>query len=180
MSILKKMAMLTSGVVVIMSVMTYFIILPTIQDIQGINDSIQRERIDLEKKYLRGQLLNKTIDDFDRVKDRKGLLMTAFIIEGEELAFITQLEQIAEQNQVTQSLKLATEERRQPSNRTYSVLPLTIELTAPFTQTVNYLHDVETLPFYINTGSISISNNGSDQLNTTMTATVYMLQKTTE
>ena len=168
------------GVVAIISVMTYFIILPTIQDIQKINDALQRERIDLEKKYLRGQLLNKTIDDFDRVKDKKGLLSTAFIVEGEELAFITQLEQIAEQNQVTQSLKLATEERRQPSNRTYSVLPLTIELTAPFTQTVNYLHDVETLPFYVNTESINISSSGNDQLHTTITATVYMLEKTTE
>ena len=66
-----KITISTIGVILIISLITVFIIIPTISDIKKISNPIYLERVDLEKKYLRGQLLKKTVSNFEEIKSQK-------------------------------------------------------------------------------------------------------------
>ena len=94
MSVKRKIIISVAAVLSVTFIVVYFIILPTIRDIKKISDAVYQERVDLEKKYLRGQLLKKTIQDFEKIKPQQEKLAAAFIKEGEELEFITALERM--------------------------------------------------------------------------------------
>ena len=68
MSVKRKISVALVVVILILVGVVALVIWPTITDIRKISNAIYLERIDLEKKYLRGQLLRKTVDDFEKIK----------------------------------------------------------------------------------------------------------------
>src|SRR3989338_6353413 len=170
-------AILLIGVVV-------FIIWPTITDIRQISQSVYLERVDLEKKYLRGQLLRKTIEDFEKIKPQQEKLAAAFIKEGEELEFITALERVAAANGLSQVIKLQPTQDKTLEKKFYSPLPLTLNATGSFLNTLKYLSDLQNLKYYFNVSAITFSNqsanrNNPEIINTNLAGEIYSLSKTT-
>lgn len=159
MTIKKKIAIYILGVSIITSLIIYFVILPTLRDIKKINEAVYAEKIDLEKKYLRGQLLKKTIEDFEKIKPEKDKLKSLFITEGEELTFITALEKVAASHNLNQKLSLQPLKDNEEGNNLYYSLPLTITIQGKFIDTLKYLEDLEKLNYYFNILSITISTN---------------------
>src|SRR3989338_5790437 len=102
----RKMIIMILTVLITSGLIVYFIILPTVKDIKKITASVYAERLDLEKKYLRGQLLKATVENFEKVKDQQPLLAGSFVAAGQELNFIQTLEKIANRHQIDQDLKL--------------------------------------------------------------------------
>ena len=133
----------------------YFIILPTIEDIETISNTVYLERVDLEKKYLRGQLLKKTIEDFEKMKPEQNKLTSICIIENKELDFITALETVAAQRNLDQDLQL---QPLQISNGEDGVYPLKlgIKTQGSFINILKYVKDLEKLPYYFNISSVDI------------------------
>ncbi len=178
MRIKKKIIISIVAVVIITSGIIYFVILPTIKDIRKISRAVYLERVDLEKKYLRGQLLRKTIDDFDKIKPDKEKLSSIFITVGEELKFITALEKIATQHNLEQEIKLQQNKNEQTDS--YYTLPLSITARGNFIEILKYLKELEKLNYYFNVFSLSASadskNQGSKDVTTfTLTGEVYSL-----
>lgn len=175
---LKKLSILGLAVAIATGGVVWFVILPTLSDIKMINDALKNERIDLEKKYQRGQLLNKTIDDFERVKDQKKDLEKIFVTRGDELEFVTILEGIAEANNVAQKLSLKSEDEQKKTNKAYIAVPLTIELESTFPQLLTYLHSLDQLDFYITSKNINMNSNSvnNDIINTTIIGQFYTIE----
>lgn len=135
-----------------------FIIIPTINDIRDISRSIYNERVDLERKYLRGQLLKKTIKDFEKIKPQEEKLSSIFVKTGQELELITLLEDIANKNQVDLKINLKTTQKQQkiPS------LTLEIKIEGNYLNTLSYLNDLERLNYYFNVENLQISTYGQE------------------
>lgn len=131
-----------------------FIIIPTITDIKKISNSIYLERIDLETKYLKGQLLRKTIKDFENYKNEKEKFKKIFIAQGDELEFITTLEKIATDRQILQSFKI--KDSKQETAGYHYPLNLQIILEGNFFDIMNYLADLEKLDYYFNIYNTSV------------------------
>ena len=49
-----------------MSAIAYLIILPTLSDIKGMESEIEAQRVDLEKKYIKGQSLKKLAENLKK------------------------------------------------------------------------------------------------------------------
>ncbi len=118
-------------VTTITGLVIYLVILPTIKDIRGINEDVYAERVDLEKKYLRGQLLRKTVEDFEKIRPEKDKLSSVFIPEKEELKFITDLEKIAANNNLLQIIGLEQSKDAGEKGNFYPI-PLRIKTSGEF------------------------------------------------
>jgi len=138
----------------VIAVIVLFIVLPTIREIKRIQQEIHTERVDLERKYARGQLLRETLENFERIKPNKKKLDSIFILEGQELAFITTLEHIAAKNNVSQKISL------QAIGSEFAgaeALPLTLSAQGSFQNVLQYLIDVERLNYYFNVNSLTMT-----------------------
>lgn len=152
MSTKNKIIILTLIILVFVAGIAYFVIYPTLRDIQSISDSIKRERDDLELKYQRGQLLRQLVQDFDKVKDEKDKLNSIFIKSGKELEYVTLLENIATKYNLSQEIKISTKDIK--SDASISTLPLIISLRGDYNQILKYLNEIEGLSFYFNINDI--------------------------
>lgn len=138
----------------------YFIILPTIRDIVEIKNNVLIERIDLEKKWQRGQLLNRAQGDFEKTKAEKGRLVSIFIAQGSELEFITSLEQIAEKNNITQDLTL--DQGEDASNKKFNTVSrLSVKAQGDFNDLLRYIDEIDKLSYYFNINSLDIRAGNS-------------------
>lgn len=162
MSIKQKIIAYTLMVAIIIGGVIYGIILPTLKDIQKINDDVLAERIDLEKKYLRGQLLKTTIKNFEKIKPQEDKLDQIYIGQNEELRFITALEDIASRYGLEQDIQLAGEIR----SDTASYGPLTLEIVTEgdYLNVLQYLRDIERLTFYFNISKITVNTTGKQKI----------------
>lgn len=151
----------------------YFIILPTIADINEIRKAVLIERTDLEKKYQRGQLLNKALEDFDTRKDEKEKLLSVFITEGQELEFITSLEQIAENNNIVQGLSLAN--GKQDNNQFYKTSILSVTAQGSFSDILEYLEDIKQLDYYYNIDELEIKSGANENVTLQFAGKIFII-----
>lgn len=175
MDIKRKITISIALVGATIGLIVYFIILPTIQDIKKISDAVYAERMDLEKKYIRGQLLKKTLEDFEKVKPEKEKLASIFVSQGKELEFITALEKIAAVHGLKQSIQL------QPTagKKGEKLYPLLLEVTTngDFIEILKYLKDLEKLNYYFNIFSLNLGldakNSSNKAINAILTGKIY-------
>lgn len=169
----KKIIISIAIVLVFTALIIYFIILPTVNDIKQISNTIYAERVDLEKKYLRGQLLKTTIKEFEASKPSQEKLASVFISEGKELEFITALEKIAGVWGLEQNLSLQPVETK--SGFSYAQ-PLEIKIKGDFIKILKYLADLEKTKYYFNITSLSLdSNNGGNGVSADFQGKIFTL-----
>jgi len=175
-NVAKKIIAYTLTVICLILLIIYFIVIPTVRDIKKISSDVYAERLDLEKKYLRGQLLKKTVEDFEKIKPQKNKLLSAFITENQELEFITNLEKIATENKLTQNIRLHQNPDDQGDKIFYN-LPLEVTAQGDFINIMKYLRDLETLSYYFNINSISLDSDGQTPLSVSVNlkGSVYVL-----
>ena len=157
MKIREKIIILISIVTIFIATIIYFIIMPTISDIKAINHAVYLERIDLEIKYQRGQLLNKVLDDFEKIKSEETRFKNVFISAGQELEFIRSLEAIAESYDIIQDLQLL--EGDDDKKNVYKTTYLIIEAVGEFTKILNYLEEINALNHYYNIDTVTMTSD---------------------
>jgi len=133
----------------------YFIIIPTIADIKSMSGEIEEQRIDLEKKYIKGQSLKKLSDNLKSIELKLDLLNQLFINKNRELEFITTLENRASLNRLNQKINLSSPQVA--DNQDFQKADLQLLLTGKFTRLLKYLLDLESLGYYTNIKSLELS-----------------------
>ncbi len=132
-----------------------FIVIPTIDDIKNIKNEIETQRIDLEVKYKRGQSLKKLTEDLKLIEPQLSKLEYIFIEEDKVLDFITNLEDIASDNNVTQKLNLSSDNA--VFNNSYKKTPLQIITNGNFINQINYMAALENLNSFININNLELT-----------------------
>ena len=155
---------LVLGGVIITAVIIIFVILPTIKDIKKINQDIYKERVNLEKLYLRGQSLKKSREDYEKIKEEIKILNDVFYHQGEELKFITSLEQIANQHNIKQviNIKEVKKENEEPEAN-YAAMRIELQLTGTFPNIISYLDKVQNMDSYFNIDYLKLYTSTSGQ-----------------
>ena len=62
------------GFLVIILSLIYFIVIPTIKDIKTMGQTIEAQREDLEKKYIKGQSLRQLTENLSKIEPKLELL----------------------------------------------------------------------------------------------------------
>ncbi|MEA3464126.1 MAG: hypothetical protein U9R14_03565 [Patescibacteria group bacterium] len=158
----KKISISLVVFILIIGCLVYFIIIPTIGSIKAIGQNIENQRIDLEKKYIKGQNLRQLTKNLKKIEPQLVVLDQIFINQDYELEFIIAMEELANQNNVSQKINLDTSRVIEGNGR--QILPLNLFLQGNYTDIINYLTSLETLNYYININSLELSSSGYTKL----------------
>jgi len=173
MTLKKKIIVVTLIPFAILALMLYFIILPSIKDIQKINKAIEAEKRELVLKFHRGQYLKVAKQNFEEVEEQRDKLEVIFIPEGEELIFIERLEQIAESQNI--NLTITVNQKKIIKNNNVTALPIQLKMNGDYIQILKYLYTIEKLIFYFDVSSIDISGQvlANKHVTATMQGVIY-------
>lgn len=150
-----KITISLSGFFIVILSLIYFIVVPTVQEIKTMGDSIEAQREDLEKKYIKGQSLKKLTENLNKIEPKLELLDQIFINKNRELEFITSLENKANKNQVSQKINLSAPEKTE--NQNFQKTNLQLFTKGVFIKQLQYLADLEQLNYYINVKILELS-----------------------
>ncbi|MBU1164075.1 type 4a pilus biogenesis protein PilO [Patescibacteria group bacterium] len=156
MNIVKKFIIYLVIVIIIYVSIIFFVIIPTTSDIQAISDQIYNERIDLEKRYKKGQLIKQLVEDFRKIKPQQDRLELIFVKESEILNFVTSLENLANNNNIDLSIKLKEIE----NTNNIASMPLDLTIGGSYQNVIAYLNDIEKQDYYFSIDSIRINSAG--------------------
>lgn len=138
-------------------VIVFFAIIPAVKDIKKIKYDIQAERMDLEEKYLKGQSLRNLSEKLKKVEEKTDLLNNVFIDKKENFQFITNLENLAERNKVSQKINLS---KFNNETDAYETVPVKISAQGAVSNILSYIRDLENLDYYLNIYNLELTASG--------------------
>lgn len=136
----------------------YFIILPTMKDVEETAAQIKSQRTDLDKKYYKSKNAKQSTKSLKAIEEDVEKLNRVFINQNQELAFITALEEVANKNNINQNINLDLSSGAK--NNKYGKIPLRLTTQGNFINQFNYLRDLERLDYYLNIKSLNLSAGG--------------------
>ncbi len=146
----KKIYLLVATCLLAVILIVLFIVIPTIDDIENLNQGIQDQLLAIERRYLQLRGAKRTID-LNKIKADTSKLSAIFVQKNQELEFITTLESLATKNNLEQQIQLNP--RSTNLLETIKITPIQITLSGDFLDTLKYLSDLEKLNYYINLNS---------------------------
>lgn len=169
MSFKQKIVFTLASLLILLVAIWIFVIRPTIREIKKISDAVYRQRVMLEEKYIKGQTLKKTMEDFKQIQPQIPSLSSIFLQKGNELKYITKIEEMAGQNQIDSELQLNTKTMA-PLKDVLENLPFTLILKGDFVSIIKFLTELEKIDYYTNFYSLSLK--GAEQ-NTSPHSSIY-------
>ncbi len=156
---IKKGILITSALsLVAIGAVAYFVIIPQIDNIRNTKQKIEKQRLDLEKRYIQGQNLKKLTENIEKVEKRMPALEKIYIEQEEALEFVTSLENIAEKNFVEQKIELIPAKNDNTVRGEYQESPLQISATGRYLNVLSYLSDLESMEYYVKVNNTDITN----------------------
>jgi hypothetical protein len=138
---------------------------------------IEEQRSQLEELYIRGKNIKQTLQQYREIKPTINTIDNIYVKRGEELKFITTLENIANVQGINQEPKITS----QPKNS--NTLQLELNTTTSLNRIIKYLIGLESLDYYINIDTVRLSkssnwtnnpaNATNPELSTIFLATLY-------
>lgn len=139
----------------VLTVIIYFIILPSIKEIRNLNTQIYNQRLSLERKYTERFGMRKVVKNFSEINADFAKATSIYIPQNGELDFITSIEGIADSNNVELKIFLAPQEQSEYPDGTQA-FDLTLNTTGNFKNTVKFLQEMEKNNIYILMDNISL------------------------
>lgn len=133
----------------------FYIVMPTINDIIEMRNNINSQRMDLEKKYQKGQSLKQLNENINIIEPQLEKLNSLFIKPDEVLEFITTLENAANKNNIDQKINLDLSMGVDEND--YKKTPVQIAAGGSFRDQLKYLSALESLNYYVNIKSFTIT-----------------------
>lgn len=136
------------------------LILPSVRRIQELNHEMTRRKVILEQLYEQGQSTKKIANNIEQIQEFIPLLNRAFLYRGEELAFITTMETSATSRSLVHTLTFSDVSKKDARGERGTVeVPISITVGGQYRNIVQFLSDLDRMPFYVNVKSISIGGN---------------------
>lgn len=150
-----KITLSLTGFLIIILSLIYAIVIPTVREIKTMSDAIEAQRVDLEKKYIKGQSLRQLTENLEKIESKIELLDQIFINKNRELEFITSLENEANKNQISQKINLSAPGKAE--NKNFQKTNLQLFTKGGFREQLQYLTDIEHLSYYVNVKVLELS-----------------------
>lgn len=127
---------------------------PSITTIKSLAEQIDEQRIELEELYQRGQILKQTLREYEEIKPTIPALNKVYMTKGNELEFITTLEDSALASGVSHDIKLTASDPKKPTNQ----LQYQLQSSGDLAGFIRYLAALESLDFYVNINTVRLSS----------------------
>jgi hypothetical protein len=166
------------------TLVSVLVIWPKVKDIKKISDQIKQQKLELETRYQKGQNLKKAYENLEQVKSNQQLITSAVIKQGEELKFITALEETVAGKNIKQKINLSAPKLDTKNNK-LQTLNLQISLEGNFLDILRAINEMERLNYYIIIGQLNFASSkaelteieytGSQVVQANLTGQIYWL-----
>ena len=166
------------------------ILYPTIKNIYILDKDIHYIQQDLEQKYDLSQKLRRSLQEMKQAETDAKKFSQAYIQQGQELSLITDLETLAENNNIKQELNLELIDTSQQkiAVKDKPAMPQYYRLTftnyGSFADHFSYLQSLEKFPYYFIIDTINLEKKKgketeakNPELKLTFQAHVYVEKK---
>lgn len=167
----KKIIYVTLGILLFFFLISFLIIFPQYRSIQKMNSHILQLRTSLETKYEKVRFLHKSQNILALAKQTATELQSLFIKSGEEINFISYLENLADKFALKQKINISHAEKIK--NKNLSKMNLQVDAQGDLTNLLSYLTALERSPYLISITEINLSRDASFLINMTLKAEVY-------
>lgn len=173
MKIKQQLFITTGGIFLLVLLVSIGIIVPKIRSIQTIRTTIYDTQKQLETQHNRSIQLKKTLRELNDAKAFAKEISDSTLAENAELQIITQLEELALQHDIDQTLDIEIQEVTKNSVENVgaytraditSMYVISLLNKATLENHMAYLSSVETqLPYYLHTSAISFAKPQTQQ-----------------
>lgn len=153
------------------------VIWPSVQNIRTTAQSIYSEYEQLEAKHRRGHEMKYVAADYNRLLPESEALKVVAIGQGDELRFITYIEQLANDSSIEQTLQLKTEDIKKIG--AYQQLPFELNITGSYQNTLKYINSLESQPAITQINELRMSSSQNKNVTNEIVQTritAYVLQ----
>lgn len=133
----------------------YFFMYPAMNDIKKLKAEIKNQKIDLEKRIINEKNVDLLSQKLNKIEPQMVKLEKIFINQNQELEFITTMEGISQNNAVNQ--KINFEMTGAVKEQNYKKVPINLVIVGDYTNILNYISDINKLPYYINIYNLELS-----------------------
>ncbi|MDO8581285.1 MAG: hypothetical protein Q7S16_00210 [bacterium] len=155
----KSISILTALCTCILAIF-FFLILPTVRDVNAIQNDLSIEQERLESRYRQGLLLKRLRDDWEKVRPDVALVVSAILHYEASIPFITRLESLANENNVRHRLTLPTIEKKEGAEKVKELsVPFALEWDGAWNSLMHMLVAIEREPYYLPIETIRATNN---------------------
>jgi len=163
---IKKTILTILALVITSTVIILFVIIPSIKDMDAFNNRIRIERASIENKYTNRRNIKNVVADLKYVNDGIEIIEENLIIDKNDIVtFISRLEEIANNNNVVQDIKITPQNiGKEKIAQKYS---LYITLSGDYINILKYINDIEKSNLYLTINNINISfakNSGPKEI----------------
>lgn len=158
---------LVSSLIIILlgATIIVFVILPTVKYIKNLKIDIQKIEQDSEDQYQKIKLLKKSIAELETVKENSKKLEQGMINKDDTIKLIQELEDLAIEKKVIQNLNI----QEGPENS----FVFSFSVRGTFYDTLQYLHSLEQLPFYVIINSVNWSKVDDQNVVLSFNASIF-------
>lgn len=141
---------------VFISALIFYLIIPSISNINKMGVEIDALIKDLDNKYYKGQSIEKLDENLKKIEPELENLNKILVSESSEIKFITDLEEVADENNVAQQINF-----KKADEKNKEKIPIQLTSQGDFLNQINYLEDLERLDYYINVSSLEFSRSST-------------------
>jgi len=150
-----------------------FFVLPNYNNLESIYLNLTKEAQTLESKYIAGEGLEKSSNDYNQISDQLPTYESLFIKRGEELLLVTNLENLADKYNLTQQLDLGL--TKTEINKNIIQVPFNFILEGTFDNFILYLTSLYQMPFNLTIQNIDIKQTQDKKLEIHLLGYTYWL-----
>lgn len=149
----QQLVLFNTGVIITLAIVIGAIVHPAIREIRELQKHIRDTHVYLEGRYESVQRSKKTVAALPEIEPVVEVFGKSFVRLGSELSVITQLEALAERNNIDQQLSaIRIEERKNQPNKKNLNKPyyqFSFLNRGTFANQLAYLQGMEEMPYYI-------------------------------
>lgn len=191
----QKLPLYIIGISSVVFFICLLIIRPTIKNILTLRNDIYKIQQELEQRHDRALKTKRSLQELETIKKENVKFIVFTVQRGDELKIITELENLAQKNNIEQNLDLAfidekekKAEEKSPNTKVKThALPQYFKFSflnnGFFLDHVNYLRDLEKLPYYLIINNLNweksktSQNNVAEKINLRFEGIIYVQDK---
>ncbi|MBD3311823.1 MAG: hypothetical protein GF349_05050 [Candidatus Magasanikbacteria bacterium] len=153
------------SLILILGAIIYFVLIPNAMKILKLQSDINQNQQFLEEQWQKSKHLKKSMQEFDTVKKEVEKYSAMTMKEGEELKIITELEAVAEKNNIRQNLELGDISNEEDPDIGLKFYKFSFRNYGTYHDLVKYLKDIEELPYFINIDTLRFQRGSGNKYN---------------
>jgi hypothetical protein len=140
MNFLRRPTIIAATILAMIPIISIFIIIPSIKDLQATSDAIFEQRYTIEKQYQQSRKIKTILRDVETLRQFQDQLATFPLTPGQELGLVTTIEALGQKNYISPTITFSAATGKK--NLGYEILPVHISASGTMSNCLAFIHEL--------------------------------------